>query len=53
MKKTAKTQTKIGSAVYCACCGSRPSTNNHRRSTRGRKLMVCSGCYRQETGSKH
>lgn len=44
---------KTGSAVYCAACGCHPPTNNRRRSTHGRKLMVCSGCYRQETGSKH
>lgn len=31
-------------AIYCACCGKRPTTNNRRVSKRGRKLTICQKC---------
>jgi len=43
-----KTTSKTGDAIYCAKCGTPPAISQRRRSTKGRKLMVCSSCLSQE-----
>lgn len=37
-----------GNARYCANCGTKPPTNQRRRSIKGRRLMVCQKCSRDE-----